>query len=84
MGNKKLVIHLTTCIEASLLEELLFKIKSGEQTIHTIGWVSKDRFKPTEMTITFKDEKSNPSIRVRELIEKGKQQDIGREKNESK
>lgn len=74
MGKGKLIIHLSTCIEANLLEELLFEIKSGEHVIDTIGWVSKDRLKPTEMTITFKEGpfKSNAN-RVRKLIEKGKE-----------
>jgi hypothetical protein len=72
MGDGKLIIHLIDAMDASLLEDLLFEIKSGEHTINTIGY-TKVMGKPAEMAITFKEGKLKQNgQRVRELIEKGK------------
>jgi hypothetical protein len=56
MSNGKLVIHIMEGMEASLLEDLLFEIKSGEHKIDTIGWMQSHK-KPVEFTITFKEGK---------------------------
>lgn len=60
MGAGKLVINIEDAMQASSLEDLLFEIKSGEHVIDKIGWVSKDRLKPTTMTITFNEGKKKP------------------------
>jgi hypothetical protein len=56
MGAGFLVIRLADGMEALLLEDLLFEIKSGEHVIDTIEWIKEDR-KPSEMKITFKEGK---------------------------
>jgi hypothetical protein len=58
MGEGKLIIHLADAMEAALLEDLLFEIKSGEHVIDTIGW-KKKRSEPAELTISFKEGKNH-------------------------
>jgi hypothetical protein len=69
MGDGKLVIHLADGMEALLLEDLLFEVKSGEHVIDTIEWIKEDR-QPSEMTIKFKHPLPIDKNRafVRELI----------------
>ena len=55
MGNGKLVIHIMRGMEAALLDDLLFEIKSGEHVIDTVGWEKKSSERPVEFTITFKE-----------------------------
>jgi hypothetical protein len=54
LGDGKLVIRLADGMEALLLEELLFEIKSGEHVIDTIEW-EKDQRKPAKFTINFRE-----------------------------
>jgi hypothetical protein len=52
MGCGRLVIRLVDGMDATLLEDLLFELKSGEHVIDTVGW-EKEKNEPAVMAITF-------------------------------